>query len=133
MRVRLLSTLLALGLVLAAAAPALAGKGLTGPKAKAHITKRLQYSSKVVDKSKPFTTRLGGKKGDKIRPFTASNIRPMIIPFTGPNGAQGGARIHVGNVVTGTLNMVTGEVRTKGVSAPRSAPQPVQSAPAQAQ
>ena len=123
MRIRLLSSLLVLGLMLAAA-PAFAGKRVSGPQAKAHIGKRLQFSSKVPDKTRPFTTRLGGKKGDKVRPFTASNIREMILPFTGPGGAQGGARVHIGNVVTGTLNMETGEVRTKGVSAPRAAPQP---------
>lgn len=123
MRNRLLSSLLLLGLLLVAA-PAFAGKRVTGPMAKAHITKRLQYSSRVVDKTKPFTVRLRGKKGDRIRPFTASNMRDTVIPGPAPAGALGGARITIGNLVTGTLDMETGAVRTKGISVPRSAPQP---------
>lgn len=121
---RLLSTLLLLGLLIVAAPAALAGKRVSGPQAKAHISQRLQYSSKVVDKTKPFTVKLFGKKGDKVRLFRASNIRQTVIVGSAPQGALGGARVTVGNLVTGTINMETGEVRTGGVAVPRSAPVP---------
>jgi hypothetical protein len=87
------------------ATPVFAGGPVSGPQARAHITQRLQYSSKVVDKTRPFTTRLGGKKGDVVRPFSASNVR--------------GQTITIGNVVTGQLDTRTGAVRTLTVTSPR--------------
>ena len=108
----------ALAFTLFAATPAIAkpGKGpVNGYQAKAHIGERLQKSSRVPDKTRPFTTRLEGAKGDTVRPFTASNIRTKVIP-TGPSS---GAQLHVGNRVTGTLNTKTGAVRTKSVIMPR--------------
>jgi len=112
---KLLGTLLALSLLTTAAA-ADAGP-VTGRQAKAHITQRLQHSSKVKDKTRPFRTKLGGKKGDKLRPFVATNVRNAIISAGG--GRVGAYVIHVGNRVSGTLNMETGQVRTASVVSPR--------------
>ncbi len=98
----------------------LASAEITGPQAKAHIQKRLQYSSKVADKTLPMKTQLGGKKGDVVRPFTASNIRYTVIPGNAPPGALGGARVATGNRITGTVNMKTEAVRTKSVAIPRA-------------
>ena len=108
----------ALALSLFAASPVLAKPGtgpVSGPEAKAHISERLQKSSRVPDKTRPFTTHLGGEKGDTVRPFTASNVRTRVFP-TGPSSS---AMLHVGNRVTGTLNTKTGAVRTKSVIMPR--------------
>jgi len=114
---KLLLSLFALAL-LATTLSAQAGP-VTGHQAKSHISQRLQYSKKVRDKQRPFKVKLGGKKGDRIRSFQASNLRPMVIPGNAPHGAQGGVRITVGNVVSGTLNMETGAVRTTSVVVPR--------------
>src|SRR5262245_52065011 len=79
---------------------------LTGPMVKRHVEKRLQYSSRVPDKTLPMTVKLYGKKGDKVRRFRASNIRETYVT-RGPNDAplKNGIRLHTGNVVSGTVNM----------------------------
>ena len=108
----------ALAFTLFAATPVLAKPGVgpvNGYEAKAHIGERLQKSSRVPDKTRPFTTHLGGEKGDVVRPFTASNVRTRNFQ-TGPNTS---VKLHVGNRVTGTLNTKTGAVRTKSVIMPR--------------
>jgi hypothetical protein len=89
---------------------------VSGPRAKAHVLQRLKYSSKFrrkVDPSGPWTSHLGGKKGDKVRPFFLRGPN-RIIPGNAPAGALGGTRSGF-DIVRGRLDTVTGEVRTTDV------------------
>src|SRR5262245_25595068 len=90
-----------------------AARGKAGPvsgrEAKAHISERLQHSSKVWDKTRPFRVQLGGKKGDRIRSFVADNGHAHAVDGSGTRAVSGG------NVVEGTLDMKTGAVRTTRV------------------
>src|SRR5262245_9930982 len=99
---KVISPTLALGILLSSAiATAKPAGPVSAREAKPHITERLQYSSRVLDKTKPFSVELRGKKGDTVRPFVASNLRGQRIP-AGPSST---ALITVGNRITGTLNM----------------------------
>jgi hypothetical protein len=105
--IKSLSLLVALAVALVAT-PALAAGPVSGQQAKAHLNKRLPLSSKVYDKTRPFKTTLGGKKGDVVRPFIANNFRrvPLGPAITGLRGLS----------VEGTLNTQTGAVRTTKVT-----------------
>jgi hypothetical protein len=100
-------TLTALSLALAVMAGATAHAAVDGRGAKAVILKALQRSSKVADKTGPFKTKLGGKTGDRLRPFTASNIR--TVHFGGGHGHVGS--LHSGGSARGTIDMRRERVR----------------------
>jgi hypothetical protein len=87
-----------------------------GRGAKAIINRNIKFSSKVADKTGPFKTKLGGKAGDRLRPFTASNVRSIIIPGRAPAGALGGARVHVGGIARGTIDLKAHKISIKGYS-----------------
>ena len=104
-------TALSLAFTLLAGAASSHAHHITGRGAKSFIVKGLMSSSKVSDKTGPFKTKLGGKAGDIVRPFSARNIRAMILPGKAPAGAQGGFRMSVGGIASGTINMATHRVK----------------------
>jgi hypothetical protein len=108
--------LTALSLAAAMLAGATSAYAVDGRGAKALINRNIKFSSKVADKTGPFKTKLGGKAGDRLRPFTASNVRSIIIPGRAPAGALGGARLHVGGIARGTIDMKQDKIRIKGYS-----------------
>jgi len=116
-------TILALSLALATlSSAATASAAISGREAKPKIVAALKASSKIVDKRGTFRTQLGGKAGDKLRPFTANNRRFVILPTGGPgfeNKPLGGARIQTGGIATGTINMKTERVTIKRYMMPR--------------
>jgi hypothetical protein len=113
-----LAQIVALAFALTAAAVAHAE--LRGRQITAELKRDL---GRRVEKAK-WSTRLGGKPGDKMRPFTASSIRHITIPGNAPNGALGGARVAVGWMISGKISTKTGRTTIQGRSQPRSAPTP---------
>src|SRR5688572_27244875 len=87
------------------------------------ITGELKRDLKrTVEKTTAWKSKLGGKPGDKMRPFQASSIRHVVIPGPAPAGAQGGARIAIGWIVTGKISTTSGRTYVQGKAQPRSAP-----------
>jgi len=80
---------------------------VTGPQAKPTIVKALAKAATTRAERGPWKTSLGGKAGDKLRPFEASNIRK-----------RGG--LHTGGVAVGTLNMKTEKVKVMRFARVRS-------------
>ena len=103
-------TVAALSFALAALVGASSAHAVTARGAKPVIVAAVKSSPKVMDKSGPFKTTLGGKSSDTVRPFSASNVRVITIPGNAPAGAQGGARMNVGGVASGEINMKTDKV-----------------------
>ena len=77
-----------------------------------------------VEKTPAWRTKVSGRPGDKMRPFQASSIRHIVIPGPAPSGAQGGARIAIGWIVTGKISTTSGRTYVQGKAQPRSAPTP---------
>jgi hypothetical protein len=118
-------TILALSLAFSTlCSAAVASAAITGAQAKGKIVPAVKASSKVHDKGGSFRTKLGGKASDTVRPFTATNLRMMMRPTGGPgfeNQPLGGARVHLGGVASGTINMKTEKVKVTGYAQPRPA------------
>ena len=101
----------ALSLALATLIGAGSAGAATGYTAKGYIVTAVKRSPKVADKAGTFKTQLGGKAGDQVRPFTANNLRKIILPFGGPGAhRQGGAMLTIGGIVSGKINMKTNRV-----------------------
>lgn len=115
-------TLAALSLALATLIGATTAHAVTPRGAKPVIVAAIQRSSKVMDKQGPFHTKLLGTTKAGLREFRASNMRNITIPGNAPAGAQGGTRLTVGGMLTGTINMKTNRVYIKSVSMAKSMP-----------
>lgn len=114
--------LIALSLSLLGLVGGTAAHAATGHTAKGFIVAAIKQAPDVVNKNGKFKTKLGGKPGDKVRPYTADNIHHQIFPFVGPGGQAGGARLAVGATYAGHINMKTNRVTVKTVAVPRRLP-----------
>ncbi len=105
----------ALSFALATLIAAGSASAATGHSAKGYIVAAVKQSPKVRDKAGKFKTQLGGKAGDRVRPFTANNLRKIVLPFGGPGAAkQGGVQLTIGGIVSGKINMKTNRVTISG-------------------
>src|SRR5262245_47231910 len=80
-----------------------------GPAMTAELKKDLNAR---VEKTPAWRTTIGGKPGDKMRPFRATSIRSIQ---TGPSGG----RIMGGFGVSGKFSTATGRTYIKSMIAPR--------------
>jgi hypothetical protein len=93
-------------------------KRIAAGKARSLVKSALRSSDQVTDKTEPFRITIGRPDAAGARRFTASNERRIITVGSAPEGAQGGAFIHGGNTVTGTI-LADGTVTFDQVSRPR--------------
>lgn len=101
-------------LALATLFGASAHASITAQQAASRIKAAIPQAKVITDKGGTFRTKLGPvKKGTKyVRTFTANNERPMIFASGGPGSTKlGGARITVGGIATGEVNLQTEKVK----------------------
>ena len=63
-----------------------------------------------VEKTNAWQTRVGGKAGEKMRPFRAASVRPLRI---------GGVTLHTGWIIQGKISTTSGRTYITGRAQPR--------------